>query len=431
MRIAVVGAGIAGLTAAWLLDETHDVTVYEAADRIGGHADSIPTTIGGRTVHVDLGAQHLAPNDFTAHNALRRELGLAPEDTVQVALHATIMSTSAPQHLLVTPHSPLDSTGARAAVTGEAWQALGAFLNEAVAFEHGDGDWEIDLAEFSSALGIDPFWLNTLIHPWLASFVGCGNDQAPGMSARAAIAWVTRTPPSRQNTAPVFHNIAAGMRTIADRLAVSLGNPPLLQHQVRRLEIAPDGAQVTVHSDNREPRTYDRVVLAAPAAHDIAKASTGLDQLASTLSEFDYVPATITIHEDPAYMSRERTQWSTNNITIHDNWAETSTWYGPILGVDLFKSWTTHREPPRKVIAEGTYRHLRVTPSAVRARRRLRELEQAIPIRFAGSYLADVDSQETAVRSASDAVHSLTDTTSRSTRLTSTAGEHSAPHPHQ
>ncbi|MFE3203122.1 FAD-dependent oxidoreductase [Embleya sp. NPDC059237] len=57
MRIAIIGAGIAGLTAAWLLDEEHQVTVYEAADRIGGNIRT--ATFGGAgdsPVAVDLGA---------------------------------------------------------------------------------------------------------------------------------------------------------------------------------------------------------------------------------------------------------------------------------------------------------------------------------------------------------------------------------------
>ena len=41
MRIGIIGAGAAGLTASWLLSENHDVTLYEKQDRLGGHAHTV------------------------------------------------------------------------------------------------------------------------------------------------------------------------------------------------------------------------------------------------------------------------------------------------------------------------------------------------------------------------------------------------------
>ena len=55
LKIAVVGTGISGLSAAWLLSPSHDVTVYERADRIGGHSNTILASVGGRIIPVDTG----------------------------------------------------------------------------------------------------------------------------------------------------------------------------------------------------------------------------------------------------------------------------------------------------------------------------------------------------------------------------------------
>ena len=55
LRIAVVGTGVAGLSAAWLLARRHDVIVYEKADRIGGHSNSVLTPVAEGQIPVDTG----------------------------------------------------------------------------------------------------------------------------------------------------------------------------------------------------------------------------------------------------------------------------------------------------------------------------------------------------------------------------------------
>jgi len=60
---AVIGAGVSGLTAAYLLSRTHDVTLFEAEDRLGGHAHThdVPGSDGGR---------HAVDSRFIVHNAV-------------------------------------------------------------------------------------------------------------------------------------------------------------------------------------------------------------------------------------------------------------------------------------------------------------------------------------------------------------------------
>jgi predicted NAD/FAD-binding protein len=80
-HVAVVGSGVSGLVAAWVLARDSHVTLYEADDRLGGHADTHDVQVGGRTVAVDTG--FIVHNDRTYPTLLRlfAELGIATQES--------------------------------------------------------------------------------------------------------------------------------------------------------------------------------------------------------------------------------------------------------------------------------------------------------------------------------------------------------------
>lgn len=81
MKIAIIGSGIAGLSAAYLLQRRHDVTVYEADHRIGGHTATVDVTLQGQSYAVDTG--FIVYNDRTYPNFIRLldELGVSSQPT--------------------------------------------------------------------------------------------------------------------------------------------------------------------------------------------------------------------------------------------------------------------------------------------------------------------------------------------------------------
>ena len=69
MKIAIVGTGIAGNIAAYMLRDQHELTVYEAGSYIGGHTNTIDVRDGDRTIAVDTG--FIVFNDRTYPNFIR------------------------------------------------------------------------------------------------------------------------------------------------------------------------------------------------------------------------------------------------------------------------------------------------------------------------------------------------------------------------
>ncbi|MET0126841.1 MAG: FAD-dependent oxidoreductase, partial [Pseudomonas caspiana] len=81
MKIAIIGSGIAGLTSAYLLNRSHDITVFEAADWVGGHTHTVDVELNGRSYAIDTG--FIVFNDWTYPNFIRLlgQLGVAFKPT--------------------------------------------------------------------------------------------------------------------------------------------------------------------------------------------------------------------------------------------------------------------------------------------------------------------------------------------------------------
>jgi len=75
-RVAIIGTGISGLSAAWLLSRRWDITVYEAASRVGGHANTVDVADGEQTIAVDTGFIVFNPANYPNLTALFAYLGV-------------------------------------------------------------------------------------------------------------------------------------------------------------------------------------------------------------------------------------------------------------------------------------------------------------------------------------------------------------------
>ncbi|MYB35005.1 MAG: FAD-dependent oxidoreductase [Gammaproteobacteria bacterium] len=76
MKIAIIGGGISGLTAAWLLHEKHDITLYESADRLGGHTATVECEVEGTPHWVDTGFIVFNDRTYPNFNRLIDHLGV-------------------------------------------------------------------------------------------------------------------------------------------------------------------------------------------------------------------------------------------------------------------------------------------------------------------------------------------------------------------
>ena len=81
MRVAIVGSGVSGLVVAHRLQSRHDVTLFEAADYVGGHVSTVALTVAGTAREIDTGFIVYNERNYPHFTALLAELGVATQPT--------------------------------------------------------------------------------------------------------------------------------------------------------------------------------------------------------------------------------------------------------------------------------------------------------------------------------------------------------------
>lgn len=402
-RVVVVGGGLAGLCAAWLLDGACDVTVLEASDRLGGHLHSVDVDADGAPLRVDLAAQFFGPRSHPTYGRLVDALGIREPALVTCDMGTTVFAPGAARPRFV---SPMFGAGARrvwpvlAPWNGPGQLAFYGFARAARRFVAG-GDWSLTLDEWFAGLrGVPRAQREQILLPWVSALTGCALDEARSLSAMAAIAVGARGLPARLVAPYRWTTFRDGVAHLVRALQEACGT---LTVRTRAAATRID-ADLTVHTE-AGPFPADAVVLAlppAPLARLLAASARGAG-IARPLPALGTFRTRMVVHTDPVYMHPDRRYWSSYNAEVTPGRCEGSVWYGALRpGAPLvFKSWASARaREPARIVHEAEYQHPLITPAYVAARSRIEAEQGREGLWVAGSWVADVDLQESAVTSA-------------------------------
>jgi predicted NAD/FAD-binding protein len=411
-RVAVVGAGMAGIGCAWLLDASHDVVVFESRADIGGHVRTLAIDSGGQSWPVDVGAQYFHPVPYPGYTQLLAELGLYPAGTG--GSHAfpvtiTVDQAGGARPAYVSPQLPGRAWALLADWNQAGTTAFATALRAARRREQADASWALTLGDWLPTLGLDASQWEGLLLPWVASLYSGDIERARSMSARSAMVFAAGAVPDNPLDPVVYHVVDGGMIEPLRRMVAQLARAQVLTSApVTSLSPRPGGGWM-VGTPGLPPLGFDEVVFAAPGGPTLALLAgvpgTARQQQAVSGIEFD--DARLMIHADNAYAVATPALQSFFNARIEGAHCEGSMRLADPLappggpGPALWKSWVTHRDTlPQQVLHDVSYRHLSPTVGSLRAQGRLRRLQGQGGLWFAGGWVEPFDSQETALRSA-------------------------------
>ncbi len=412
-RVAVIGGGAGGLAAAHFLGGTHDVEVFEARGRIGGHCDSRAVEHGGRRVTVDLGAQFFHPETHPIYVTLLEELGLydpehpESDETLESPGSLCIFPTAGgpPGFASANPLATLPRALDFAAFTQFARQAVLSGL-----------PWETSVGAWIGSLPFQQPFKDEVLAPWITATIGSSRADAMRSSARAILqTFALAFPADFARPATTFTSrigLQGNLQRLLDRspeVEVHLRAP------VRALERRRGRWFVRTPHGRRGP--FQHVVLNAPprAGRKLLRPLPAFAEATALLGAYRYFDSRLLIHADPAYVHADRANWAAYNAGVTGLECEGSAWLGalheplPSGGtVELFKSWATRRDAdPERILLERRFRHPLIGPASIRAARRLRRLQGRRGLFFSGQYTTGMDLQESAVYSAMQVARAL------------------------
>ena len=222
-RIAVIGGGISGLSAAWLLSRRHEVTLYEAASSAGGHTNTVDISVGGVTHPVDTGFLVFNHKTYPNLTAMFAHLGVESVETEMS------FAVSLEQPDLEWAGSSLATVFGqkRNLVRPAFWRMLGdivRFNRESVAWLDANGDDGLTLRAWLVANRYSPEFADWYLLPMAAAIWSCPTGQMRDMPLATFIRFCHNHGLLQIFDRPRWRTVRGGAREYVRRIAQRLAD---------------------------------------------------------------------------------------------------------------------------------------------------------------------------------------------------------------
>lgn len=398
MKIAVVGSGISGNMAAWLLQPNHDVVVYEKRARLGGHSATVDVDYEGTTISVDTGFIVFNERNYPNLCALFKELGVASE------LIDMSFSVSLDRGGFEWSGDNLGSLFAqkRNAVSPKFWQMLVDILRfnrKAAQDLKSNAIGSLTLGAYLNEHHFSAAFIDRYLAPMGAAIWSTPHASILNFPAKSFIQFLANHKLLSVRP-PDWMTVSGGSRVYVDKM---MGPLSQIAGKIRRATTVcalirePDG--VTVIDENGAHDRFDQVILATHSD----QALQILGEAASTqeralLSAVGYRDNEVILHRDPQLMPQRKAVWSAWNYLgssqpeKSENQAVAVTyWMNTLQNIDknypLFVSLNPDLRPdPSKVFGTYTYAHPQFNAAALSAQAQLDDIQGQNRTWFCGAW---------------------------------------------
>ncbi|HEY4942336.1 MAG TPA: FAD-dependent oxidoreductase [Rhizomicrobium sp.] len=390
-KIAIIGSGISGLGAAYLLGRCHEVTVYEKAARIGGHSRTVTVDYDGKTIPVDTGFIVFNEKNYPQLSAMFAHLN--------VPVHRSDMTFAA------SIRDGWLEWGARDvnAVFGQRRNLLRpkfALLirdvfkfnasAEATVARHPD----LTLDGLIETLGLSDWFRRFYLLPMAAAIWSCPPREMLRFPALTLIRFMANHHLLSASGQPQWYTVTGGAQEYVRRLTQSFASR--IRVGCGAVSVTREAQGVSVRDTSGEWRSYDHVVFASHGDETLRLLADAGPQEREVLSAFRYQKNVAVLHRDASVMPKNKRCWASWNYTsdgdLNDPALSVTYWMNLLQGIP-------HRTPlfvtlnpktpiaPDKMFDSHEFDHPVFDSGAIAAQSRVQAMQGARNTWFCGAHL--------------------------------------------
>jgi predicted NAD/FAD-binding protein len=315
VQIAVIGGGVSGLTAAWLLARAHDVQLFEREPRLGGHAHTHDVTVGARVVPVDTGFMVFNERTYPAFAALLAALGVesrASDMSFSVCCQRCDVTYSSvglrglfahPRRAFTAPHLSMLGDILRFFRTGRRALADGSAAS-------------LTLGEFLDAHRFGGPVVGHFVLPMGGAIWSASPGAMRAFPAESYLRFLDNHGLLAASGQPVWRTVVGGSRRYVDRIAGQLGGGVRTGRAVRR--VTRTGGRVRLDVEGQAPQLVDAVVVATHADEALALLADPSTREHEALGAFGYSVNPTVLHSDATYLPRRSAARASWNVSMPD-----------------------------------------------------------------------------------------------------------------
>lgn len=390
-KVAIIGSGIAGLGAAWLLDQSADITVFEKNTHVGGHANTVEAGNGTKKLPVDTG--------FIVYNELNYPNLVALFDHLGVKTKPSSMTFSASLNGGAFEYCGTGLNGLlgqrRNLVNPRFWRMFGdvlRFYKTAPRLLESATNADMTLGEYLRRETYSEAFIKDHILPMGAAIWSTSVDEMMNYPLATFVRFFQSHGLLKVKDRPEWRTVDGGSKEYVKRLTAPFANK--IRHEtVMSVERFADHVLVTTNEGRRY--TFDDIVIATHADEALTLLSDATDLERDLLGAFRYTHNKTYLHTDASLMPKRRAVWSSWNYLSEEkndgNALTVTYWMNRLQSIPedhpLFVTLNPAKEPEaRSILQTFDYQHPLFDGKAIDAQKALWALQGRNRTWFCGSY---------------------------------------------